>query len=78
MATKKATKGAAPVISPSMPSSAEERKWKTEDALRDIERAERHKSDPTLMKDVQALARDKMRDLAKITVQTAPKTIKRT
>ena len=45
---------------------ARERKWKAEDALRDIERAEGHKRDSALMKDVKQLAKDKMNSLKKI------------
>lgn len=45
---------------------ARERKWRAEDALRDIERAEGHKRDKTLMKDVQSLAKEKMNSLKKI------------
>jgi len=43
-----------------------ERKWKAEDALRDIERAEQHKCDKALMKDVKKLAIEKMNSLKKI------------
>lgn len=45
---------------------ARERKYKAEDALRDIERAETHKRDKGLMKDVKCLARDKIKSLGKI------------
>lgn len=43
-----------------------ERKWKAEDALRDIERAETHKRDKGLMRDVKCLAKDKIKSLGKI------------
>ena len=43
-----------------------ERKWKAEDALRDIERAEGHKRDATLMGDVKKLAKEKMTSLSKV------------
>lgn len=43
-----------------------ERKWKAEDALRDIERAEAHKRDKTLMSDVKKLAQEKVNSLKKI------------
>ncbi len=46
---------------------AEERKWRAEDALRDIERAEKHKADKSLMKDVKACAKEKMKALSKVT-----------
>lgn len=45
---------------------ARERKYKAEDALRDIERAEGHKRDRDLMKDVKKLAKDKIKSLGKI------------
>lgn len=44
---------------------ARERKYKAEDALRDIERAEKHKSDKALMSDVKKLAKDKVDSLKK-------------
>lgn len=43
-----------------------ERKWKAEDALRDIERAEQHKRDKSLMADVKKLAKEKVNSLKKI------------
>lgn len=43
-----------------------ERKWKAEDALRDLERAEEHKRDKALMKDVKTLAKDKIKCLDKL------------
>ena len=43
-----------------------ERKWKAEDALRDIERAEAHKRDKALMSDVKKLASEKVASLKKI------------
>ena len=43
-----------------------ERKWKAEDALRDIERAEGHKRDKALMKDVKACAKEKIASLSKV------------
>ena len=44
----------------------ESKKWRAEDALRDIERAEKHKRDKALMADVKALARDKVKSLKDI------------
>ena len=38
-------------------------KWRAEDALRDIERAEAHKRDKALMADVKKLAQDKVKAL---------------
>lgn len=38
-----------------------ERKYRAERALEDIERAEKHKRDKSLMKDVKACAADKLR-----------------
>lgn len=45
---------------------ARERKWKAEDALRDIERAEGHKRDKALMKDVKNCAKEKIKSLSSI------------
>ncbi len=45
---------------------ARERKYKAEDALRDIERAETHKRDKGLMSDVKKLAKEKVDSLKKI------------
>jgi len=44
----------------------ERRRYMAEDALRDIERAEKHKRDAALMKDVKAMAKEKMASLKKI------------
>ena len=46
--------------------AADERKWKAQSALETIERAESHKNDKALMKDVTALAKEKMSTLKKI------------
>ena len=45
---------------------AERRKYRAESALHDIERAEKHRSDKALMKDVKACAKEKMKALAKV------------
>lgn len=45
---------------------ARERKYRAEDALRDLERAEGHKRDKALMADVKKLAREKADSLKKI------------
>ena len=47
-------------------SEAHERRWKAEDALRDLERAEGHKRDKGLMSDVKALAKEKINSLKKL------------
>jgi rRNA maturation endonuclease Nob1 len=52
----------------------EERRWKAESALSDMERAEKHKSDPKLMKDVEAMRQKRMADLSRIKCETSPKT----
>lgn len=43
-----------------------EMKYRAEDALRDIERAETHRRDGELMKHVKKLAKDKVKSLDKI------------
>ena len=45
---------------------ARERKWKAEDALRDIERAEGHKKNKELMRDVKSVAKDKIKTYSKL------------
>lgn len=54
----------------------DDKKWRAEDALRTLTRAEEIRSDQSLMKDVERCRQDKMRELAAIKVETAPKTIK--
>lgn len=56
--------------------AAEDKKWRAEDALRTLTRAEEIRGDGALMKDVERCRQEKMRELAKIKVETAPKTIK--
>jgi len=46
--------------------SDNEMKWKAQDALRDIQRAEKHKSDAKLMKHVKQLAKEDMKALKRI------------
>jgi hypothetical protein len=55
-------------ITPTMSNkvSKDEMRWRAEDALRDIERAEKHKSDPDLMKHVGTIAKEKMAALKKV------------
>lgn len=43
-----------------------QRRYKAEDALRDMERAETHKKDKQLMSDVKSLAKEKMNSLKKM------------
>jgi hypothetical protein len=43
-----------------------ERRWKAEAALEDIQRAEKHKTDKALMKDVKACAKEKMKHMSKV------------
>ncbi len=45
---------------------AKERKWRAEDALRDIQKAEEHKRDKALMKEVKTLAKEKIKCLGNI------------
>ena len=54
----------------------EDKKWRAEDALRTLKRAEEIKRDQSLMKDVEKCRREEMRALADIKVETAPKTMK--
>lgn len=53
-------------VAPSKVDNSRERKWKAEDALRDIERAEGHKRDAALMGDVKKLAKERVDSLKKI------------
>lgn len=67
----KASKVAVPVkivgeTGESSKDEARERKWKAEDALRDIQRAEQHKRDKSLMSDVKKLAKEQVNSLKKI------------
>ena len=48
------------------PDKAAERRYRAEDALRTITRAEEHKGDPRLMSDVKKLARDMAAKLKKV------------
>jgi len=45
---------------------ARERKYRAEDALRDLERAKKHESDKALMADVKKLANEKLKALKDI------------
>lgn len=54
------------VVMAAMPSPQEDRKWRAEDAMRTIMRAEEFKRDKSLMKDVKELAKKQSQDLKKI------------
>jgi len=43
-----------------------ERRWKAESALETIQRAEQHKKDKMLMRDVKAMAKEKMAAMKKV------------
>lgn len=68
--SKKASKNALPIATadpvPSGKMKEQERRWRAEDALRSINRAEEFKQDKSLMKDVKALAKEQMASLSKI------------
>ena len=51
---------------PSKEDQNRERRYRAEDALRDIERAKKHEGDKQLMSDVKALAKEKIQDLTKV------------
>jgi len=55
----------------------DDKKWRAEDALRTLTRAEEIRGDKALMKDVERCRQEKMRELAQIKVETAPQTMKR-
>lgn len=69
----KAPKGNGPRVSGKMD---DDRKWRAEDALRTLQRAEEVRNDSGLMKDVERCRQEKMRQLADIKVEVAPKTMK--
>lgn len=52
--------------SPTPAEKAEQRKYEIEDALRTVQRAEEIKKDKSMMKDVKAMAREKMSELKKV------------
>ena len=49
----------------------DERKWKAEDALRTLTRAEEHKGDKDLMRDVAKMRDEKMKELAKVKIEVS-------
>jgi hypothetical protein len=64
--TSNATNGIEVSTKRSPDDEARERRYRAEDALRDIERAEKHRSDKALMKDVKVCAREKMKAYDKL------------
>lgn len=62
--------------SPAYPGAEDDKKYRAEDALRTLTRAEEIRGDKSLMKDVERCRQEKMRELAAIKVETAPRTIK--
>lgn len=54
----------------------DERRYMAEDALRTLTRAEEIRRDAKLMEDVARCRDDKMRDMAAVKVETAPRTIR--
>lgn len=74
----KVTKKQSPVVEVATMSPRDEereRKWRAEDALRTLTEAEKVKKDKALMKDVEKVRNEKMRDLECITVETSPQTM---
>lgn len=53
---------------------AEQTKWRAEDALRDLTRAEEHRGDAKLMKEVEKMRKEKMKALAAIKCETSEMT----
>lgn len=51
---------------PSEVSTKEQRNYRAEDALRDIQRAKKHEQDKELMRDVKKLAKEQVNSLKKI------------
>lgn len=61
---------------PDVAPDAEERKWRAEDGMRTLMRAEEVKRDAGLMRDISKHRDQKMRDMAAIKVETAPRNMK--
>lgn len=53
-------------VRPSKDYEAQERRYKAEEAMRTMERAEEFKKDKSLMKDIKGLAKEKIKNLGKI------------
>ncbi len=49
----------------------DERRYKAEDAHRTIMRAEEHKSDPDLMKDVKKIHEQRQKELARVKIEVS-------
>lgn len=54
------------IVSEPSPYHESDKKWKAQDALRDLERAAEHKRDKSLMADVKKLAQEKVKSLKDI------------
>lgn len=59
-------------VSPGM-----DQEWRAKDALSTMMRAEEHKRDPDLMREVEKHRKQRMKELASIEVAVSPKTMKR-
>lgn len=64
--TKSTTPTKAAKLSPSPSYAAEDKKWKTEDAMRTLMRAEELKKDKGLMRDVENLAKEQAAKLSRL------------
>lgn len=71
MKTPKSKKLPAPTVAVD-----DDSKWRAEDALRTLTRAEEVRGDKKLMAEVEKARQEKMRQLASIKVETSEKTIK--
>ena len=63
-APKTVAKSTPKPVSVSGPAMADEKRWKTEDAMRTIMRAEELKKDKSLMRDVSAMAKEQAAKLS--------------
>ncbi len=60
------TKSVEPVVMPTLHhDNARERRYKAEDGLRTLQKAEECRKDKSLMKDIKALAREQMKAVSK-------------
>lgn len=66
MAKNKLPVASTAAVSEKVENNAQERRWKAEEALRTIEKAESHRADKSLMKDVKGLAKERIKCLGKI------------
>lgn len=60
----KSTTSKAPKLSPNITYASEDKRWKTEDAMRTLMRAEELKKDKGLMRDVEAMAKEQAQKLS--------------